>query len=875
MKKNLSPLVCMLLLVIFSLGWVSASQAAPDATTYYVSSSGGDDENDGKAENRPFETIAKVNSLALQPGDRVLFKCGDTWRGEMLIATHSGTAGQPITFGSYPANCANKPIISGAQPISGWTSDGGNVYKAQLNAGANDGKFVGGINQLFRGDERLIMGRWPNIGTADGGYSTIDNAGGNTLTDNELPGGSWSGAVIHMKSIRWAILNRRVTGSAGTTLTLEHSIDCWGGCAGWGYFINNHRNTLDQDGEWYFDGASQTVYLYSASGAPANGAIEGSVITVQPDEWNPNRMWRAWGGITIGEDLTGDGIFYITVENFHVQRWYQDGIAIPTNFHNVEPHHIVIQNNTIRDVDSVGIHLATWVYTDGEGVPDSDNRPAGWRGGHHMTVSGNLIERANRMGIDLYSRESTFSNNTIRDVAIVKNLGARGMGCAYDTGGASGGQCTEDGDGIRIKIDRPADSGNNNTFTANRLERIGYSGFDVFGFRNTFTNNVIIQACISKGDCGGVRTFGNHDIDNTPVYDLTFDGNIIVDTIGNTDGCAADFDALFGFGLYFDMYSRNVTVANNTVIGSTASGVLFQNSTGTMTNNTLYNNSNNDDYGASQLYIGSSPASVGSSSGNIFFTLQPRASTMAMNDVGRLGTSNHNDFFHPYRARHIVASGEYSLAAWRTASGGKDADSQEHWYTQPAGEEPKSVIFYNDTAQNKTFDLGNVLYKDLDQNPVSGSSITLAPYTSRILIDTGIAADLVVSMVLIGSDETLPGAPVTYTITIENQGILDASSVTLVNTIPAQIVNTDWEASPGTVTLQSGTRYTWQIASLPVGATYTFTVSGEYAETMPAGTPLHITASASTTSPEANPTNNHASLFVGNWNWTYLPLIIR
>ena len=91
---------------------------------------------------------------------------------------------------------------------------------------------------------------------------------------------------------------------------------------------------------------------------------------------------------------------------------------MPTNFAHYEPHDLIIQNNTIQDVDSTGIRLMTWVYD------ASDGRPDGWRGGYNLTVTGNTIERANRMGIDLQSRNSTFSNNTIRDIGIIQNLGA-------------------------------------------------------------------------------------------------------------------------------------------------------------------------------------------------------------------------------------------------------------------------------------------------------------------------------------------------------------------------------------------------------------------------------------------------------------------
>ncbi|HNT23910.1 MAG TPA: hypothetical protein PKM21_06075 [Anaerolineales bacterium] len=857
--------ICMLALAVLLLA-AAPAWAAPAGVTYYVSSSGGDDDYDGLSPAAPFRTLARVNGLALQPGDQVLFRCGDTWHGEMLTITQSGAAGQPVVFSAYPAGCADQPTIAGTQPVYGWAQVGENLYAADLSAGANAGRFAYGVNQLFRHGERLLLGRWPNLDDPDGGYSTIDSHPNATrITDNELPPGNWSGAVLHMKSIRWAILNRQVTGSSGTSLTVGSGLDCWaegGNCSGWGYFLNNHVNTLDRDGEWAVSGS--TLYLVSISGAPADGEVEASVILVEAD-----RLWRSWGGINLGADY-GAPISYVTVDNIRVWGWFRHGIATPTNMHPGEPHDLVIQNTTINDVDGIGLNLGTWVWG------AQDGRPNGWRGGYNLVVSGNTIWRANEMGINLYSRASSFTGNTLSDIARIENLGAIGMGCGYDEGDASGGVCTEDGDGIRIKIDQPADTGNTNTFRGNRLERIGYNGFDVFGYGNTFEQNVVVQACISKGDCGGVRTFGRDNLSASAVHDLSFTQNMIINTIGNTDGCRDDFDALFGFGFYIDNYSRNIVISGNTVIGSTAHGILFQNSTGTADNNTLYNNGDNPDYEAGQLYITNGwddPSYVSSSTGNIFFGLRPQARTLAAGSPERLGVSDHNVYFHPYRTNHIYAGGEYSLASWQSASG-QDGHSSEHWYTQAAGEEPRSLIFYNDTPQTQAFDLGSIYYFDLDQKPVFGS-LSLAPYTARILIDSGLVTDLAVSMELIGSAETAPGAPLTYTITLVNQGAADAANISLENLIPAEIVNTSWTVDPGMVTLQDGTRYAWLIANLPAGGMLVFTLQGQYASHVTAGMPLWVSAAASTASPESDLNNNAAGLHLGAWRFLYLPLVGR
>lgn len=58
----------------------------------------------------PWETITKVNSVSLDPNDKVLFNRGDTFVGQ-LTPTDSGTAGNPITYGAYGSG--DRPIFNG------------------------------------------------------------------------------------------------------------------------------------------------------------------------------------------------------------------------------------------------------------------------------------------------------------------------------------------------------------------------------------------------------------------------------------------------------------------------------------------------------------------------------------------------------------------------------------------------------------------------------------------------------------------------------------------------------------------------------------------------------------------------------------------
>lgn len=79
-----------------------------NGTTYYVSSSTGNDANDGKSPEKAFQTVNKVNKLALQAGDNVLFKRGDVFKGAHLEPMGSGFAkdGQWITIDAYGSGAA-------------------------------------------------------------------------------------------------------------------------------------------------------------------------------------------------------------------------------------------------------------------------------------------------------------------------------------------------------------------------------------------------------------------------------------------------------------------------------------------------------------------------------------------------------------------------------------------------------------------------------------------------------------------------------------------------------------------------------------------------------------------------------------------------
>ena len=694
--------------------------------TYFISSSYGSDSNDGLSESKPLQTVAKVNTLSLQPGDQVLFKCGDTWRAERLVITRSGASGSPITFSSYPAGCADKPLFSGTQPISGWSVYSGSIYWADLSAGDNANAFPFGINQLFRSGERLPLGRWPNLDAGGGGYSTIDahnlGASGSQVRDNELPAGNWAGASMHLKGMRWYILNRDVLSSSANTLTLNFAPGCGPSgaesCIGYGYFINNNLMTLDQEGEWFYDKLSGKVYLYTTRGVGPDDRLEGSVV------FSPSfSTGKFLAAITLGRQ-GGGALSFITVDNLAVRGWFSHGVSYPEVQVGYENTDLTLQNLAVKDVDGIGVNLKTWLYQPAQG-PDS------WHGGTNILVTHTLVDGANQLGIDVYSRHSLYQDNIIRNTALIKNLGAGGMGC-FTT--MNGGQCSEDGVGFHL---RTADtttmlySGNNNVLRYNRIEDSGGDAIVVIGYSNTVEYNYISRACLSKADCGGIHTYGGPDMDNTTVYDLKIRYNIIDLVPGVTDGVTSAnyYNLPLGMGIYIDNYSRNIEVTGNTITRASVAGILFQNSTGKINDNVLYDNSTGA-LTTGQIALVGEATSAMFSQNNTMFAISERARTYEVSNSKMLITSDYNRYYHVVQPTHVYVIDENSLeslAQWRSYSG-KDTHSTEKVDSALANAE----LIYNDSAVTRSIPLSKT-YRDLDGNPVTGS-LTLKPFESSILI---------------------------------------------------------------------------------------------------------------------------------------------
>ena len=145
--------------LVLPLCWilvVAVSSSHADARDYFVSSDG-DDSHIG-SRSQPWRTIERFNKLDLGPGDRVMFRAGDTFEGTPLFTKEdSGNNQQLVVIGSYGSGRATIDAGHG----NGLVSDDCNDLTIQelilRGSGRGDGSNGSGI--LLKGGSHLKVDR--------------------------------------------------------------------------------------------------------------------------------------------------------------------------------------------------------------------------------------------------------------------------------------------------------------------------------------------------------------------------------------------------------------------------------------------------------------------------------------------------------------------------------------------------------------------------------------------------------------------------------------------------------------------------------------------------------------------------------------------
>jgi len=181
-------------------------------TTYYVAA-GGSDTNSGTSPSSAWRTVAKANSAAVNPGDGVLFEGGQTFSDQALTPKRSGTASNPVVYGSYGSGQARMQAGVYLNSVSGVAVQRlsiSGVAQAILASGSGSGA----------SNITIEANSITNASIAVNSASTADSNW--TIRDNTISQTADSGMILYGSTFK--ITNNSITDTGSSITYGKHGI---------------------------------------------------------------------------------------------------------------------------------------------------------------------------------------------------------------------------------------------------------------------------------------------------------------------------------------------------------------------------------------------------------------------------------------------------------------------------------------------------------------------------------------------------------------------------------------------------------------------------------------------------------------------------
>lgn len=546
------------------------------ATNYYVKA-GGSDIATGTSDATAWATISKVNSEwsagTFAPADTIFLRRGDLF-SETIIVTESGVAGSPIVISAY--GNGEKPIITGLETISEWTSAGGGIYYSEISVESAP-------NMVLINGENTPMGRFP-----DSTYLILDSSVGTTsITDAELNSSvtDWSGAELVIRKNRWITDRCPITDHTNQTLTYT-TLTTYTTSAGYGYFIQNDLRTLTTPGEWFWDSTAGRLYMYFGASHPSSFAVECSVRN---------------------NNINAISYDYLSFNGLHLNGANFAAINLNRNGANVCNH--------------VNINDCKISFSGGHGIYAQYPQYLGINGCEivHANINGVYISPATS-GVDNYY---TLTNNTIDNIYLYSGMGTKaveGQGIGIN---ATGPNTTIAGNRISNIGYIPINTGGTNLLVQyNYIDTYGFVMDDCGGIyifndndlnKRVYDNIVLNAIGAGYGSPGGATSSSAHAFySDGGSSDIVWTGNIagnitgygfhanmpVDETFSNNTlfECAGFLDLWkFGYSTFFDgtgIFINGLTIQDNVFVSSSVNEDLpavirYRNSSGETYNSNL------------------------------------------------------------------------------------------------------------------------------------------------------------------------------------------------------------------------------------------------------------------------------------------------
>lgn len=530
-------------------------ESTPEPEKAFYVSSTGSDSNTGTLEE-PFQTLDKINSLALNDTLKVYFKRGDSFVGSLTAQSDS------IIYDAY--GTGDKPKIYGSVPLTGWTQRGGsNIYVKYYP--------TSDIQQLFVDGVKMQAARLPY-------YYLITDTTSQTVFTTDLPSQAanyYVGATVILRKQNYFSDTRIVTASTGSTLTIDSSSPTI--APGQSVLLMNKLEFLNSAGEWYYNTTTDSLYFWAAG-------------NVDPDTFTDVRGSTLDAGLTISIS-SPNFKHYVTVKNIDFLHQKKAGIKITGTASN---QYLTIDSCGFYGQDQYGIYSLT-----------STTSYADWKNNTFSNINGSGIFAANVTA-------SNITNNTFSDIGLMENWGISNVPYATDYGYNNWGI------GIDISVGG-ATPISPNILSYNTFENIGYNGI-YWKCEAEIHHNYFKDICLSKSDGGAIYTGSPTAAGSIISYNIidyvlgnksggTMDRNygvgIYLDE--NSDGCTVEYNTVNNISdaaIFLHKPSNHIVRYNKTF---DARYGFFTSNTGTgtsyVTNNLFITGKATDDYEPRQLVV--------------------------------------------------------------------------------------------------------------------------------------------------------------------------------------------------------------------------------------------------------------------------------
>lgn len=643
------------------------------ATNYYISNAGNDG-NNGKAPNKSFKTIYRLNKLKLLPGDSLLFKCGDVFSGQIMVQ-YSGKEKKPIVYAAYSSG--NAPIISGSIEINNWQPYQENILQTTI---------LPHVYNLFVNGEMQTNARFPNKGLLkmDGGF---DNA--IAFTDNDLTQQNdyWLGATIRFRTWDWEYRTSTVTGYTDKKITIKDSSTNTLG-AGWGYYFDNKLSELDTLHEWFYDTVKHSLHFIPATKDVAAQKVEATVFS---------------SAFIINEKIKNIVIKDLSVKQFDKYGVWAKG----------DNEAIVIINNQFEDINLVAVYfnlVSKNCVVNNNRIKNINGRGISALEPEHLQITGNTISKIGNLagygisgvnGMIGIAIENIEKVKSATDHVAINNLidGNTVDSCGY----------------VAIRMDGANSIMENNVLSNSLLQLSDGAAIYCWAkdgpnytYDNIIRNNIVYNIIGSNiGTPSESNPIANGIYIDNNCYNISLEGNTVFNSTGS--------------GIHINSDAYNNTVTNNTVYNcQTAMSIAEWAKPNTTFGNKIEHNV--------FFAINKTQRCVGLSN-----WLMP-----STKNLGAFNRNTYINVTEKYiltesflnEDKSIKVLNEFSYEGWKK-NYGFDEQSIMIGINHPLAKYQRSAIFYNETKVKKIIDVSSKDYYDLDGK--STKMLQLLPFTSIIL----------------------------------------------------------------------------------------------------------------------------------------------